>query len=98
MRDVEDRNAKFAPQGLEQVDDRHAQRGIHHGDGLVGDDQFRFGQQRAGNGQPLQLATGKLVRITAGNLGKREADLTQGRLRRRLGLQPIAGAAEPVRR
>ena len=41
MRDVDDRDAEIVAQRLEQVDDRHAQRGVDHRDRLVGDDQRR---------------------------------------------------------
>ena len=62
VRDVDDRDAELVAQSLEQVDDRHPQRGIDHRHRLVGDDQPRAGDQRAGDRDALQLAAGKLVR------------------------------------
>jgi hypothetical protein len=46
---------------LEQVDNRHAQRGIHHRDRFVSDDQRRIGQQGARNRDALQLPAGKFA-------------------------------------
>ena len=98
MRDVDDRDAEIVAQGLEQVDDRHAQRGIDHRDRLVGDDQFRVGQQRAGDRDPLQLAAGELVRITAAHLRERQADLAQGASSAASTSRPSPAPREPAPR
>ena len=69
--DVDDRDAEVVAQRLEQVDDRHAERGVDHRHRLVGDDQRRLGDQRARDGDPLELAAGQLVRRTAASPPRR---------------------------
>ena len=78
MGDIDDRDAEIVAQRLEQVDDRHPQRRIDHRHRLVGDDQLRIGEQRAGDGDALQLPAGKLVRIATAHLLQRQPDLAQG--------------------
>ena len=56
---------QIVAQRPEQIDDRHAQRGVDHRDRLVGDDQRGLRDQRAGDRDPLQLAAGQLVREAA---------------------------------
>ena len=63
--DVDDRDPEVVAQRPEQVDDRHPQRGVDHRDRLVGDDQRRLRDQRAGDRDALQLAAGQLVRKAA---------------------------------
>ena len=75
--DVDDRHAGAVAQAAEQVDDRHAQRGIDHRHRLVGDDQRRPRDQRARDGDALQLAARQLVRKASPHLGQRQADLAQ---------------------
>ena len=92
------RDAKLVAQRLEQVDDRHAQRGIDHRHRLVGDDQLRLGQQRPRDGRALQLPAGQLMWIAAGDLRQRQPDLAQRGIGARLCLPLIAGLAEAARR
>ncbi|MOA62610.1 hypothetical protein D3C78_1880890 [compost metagenome] len=40
MGDVDKTPPRLVAQPLEKVDDDHAARGVDHGDGLVGNDQF----------------------------------------------------------
>ena len=52
---------------------------VEHRDGLVGDEQRRAEHQAAGDGHPLALAAGELVRVPLREgLDRREADLLQG--------------------
>ena len=82
MGDIDDRDAEIVAQRLEQVDDGHPQRRIDHRYRLIGNDQLRFGEQRAGNGDPLKLPAGKFMRITVAHFLQRQSDLAQALHRR----------------
>ena len=77
VRDVDDRDLELVAQRLEQVDDRHPQRRIDHRDRLVGDDQRGRRDQRARDGDPLQLPARQLMREAAADFGQRQPDLMQ---------------------
>ncbi len=75
---VQDANPQIIPQLLEQVDDRHAQRGIHHRDRFIRDDQPGARQQRSRDGNALELAAGELTGVFTGKLRIGQPDLTKG--------------------
>ena len=77
VRDIDDRDLQLVAQRLEQVDDRHPQRRIHHRHRLVGDDQRGRRDQRARDRDPLQLPARQLVREAAFDFGERQPDLMQ---------------------
>ena len=95
VRDVDDRHAEIVAQRAEQVDDRHAQRRIDHRHRLVGHDQRGPRDQRARDGDALQLAARQLVRIASAHLGQRQADLAQRARRQRCS---AASSAAPAKR
>ena len=66
--DVEHADTKLIPELLEQIDDRHAQRGIHHRDGLIGDQEHGVGHQRPGDRNALELPAGKFIGVLPGEL------------------------------
>lgn len=97
MRDVDDRKPEFVFQPAEEVDDRHAQRGVDHRDRFVGHQQAGLGDQRAGDGDALQLAAGEFVGEAALHLFQRQADMVEGgvgHLLRLLPVRPLAGGGE----
>ena len=53
---------------LQHIDHLRLNRHIQGGDGLVTDDKFRLHRQSPGDPDPLALAAGKLVGVTAGVL------------------------------
>jgi hypothetical protein len=55
--------------------DREAQRGIDHRDGLVRDDQRWLADERARDRHALQLTAGQLVWEASLHIGQRQADL-----------------------
>ena len=61
MGDVENGNAKVAVERTQAFQNCGAQRGIHHRDRLIGDDQLGFGEQRTRHHNPLPLPTAQLV-------------------------------------
>ena len=61
----------------EHIDNRHPQRGVQHGNRLIGDNQRWLGNQGAGDGDSLRLTAGKFVGIAAGDFRQRQADFTQ---------------------
>ena len=95
--DVDDRDAEVVAQRPEQVDDRHAQRGVDHRHRLVGDDERGLRYQRAGDRDPLQLAARELVREAAADLRERQADLLQRRVGCPLAFRTRPGAGEVAR-
>src|SRR5215212_3988499 len=72
--DVDQRNAELAIQLHEAGEDRGAQRGIHHRDRLVGDDDARADDQGAGHHHPLALPPAELVRVPSERLLGPQAD------------------------
>lgn len=64
MRDEDEGEAHFTAQLVQQCDNLRLNRNIERRDRLVADDELRFQRQCAGNGDPLPLAAGELVRIT----------------------------------
>ena len=68
VRDVDDGDAELVAKLLEQIDDRHAQRGVDHRHRLVRDDQLWLREQRPGDRRPLQLPAGQLMGIAPGDL------------------------------
>ena len=66
--------------------DGGAQRGVDHGDRLVGQDHARLEQQRAGHHHALALAAAQLVGIAAQDLLGTQADRLQRLLDQTLGL------------
>ena len=53
---------RVVPQCAEEVEHAEADGHVEHRDGFVGDQHLRPHRQRAGNGDPLALAAGQLVR------------------------------------
>ena len=71
VRDEQIGDAEFLVELGEQVEDLRADRDIERGDRLVGDDQFRPGDDGAGDGQALALAAGKFYADTCPCRGDR---------------------------
>ena len=63
VRDEDIGEVEVLLQVVEQVDDLCLDRDVKRRDGLVGDDQLRVQGERAGDADPLALATGELVRV-----------------------------------
>ena len=63
--DVEDRDVLLVAQLRHQVKQADPDRGVEHGDRLVGEDQPRPGRQRLGEADPLPLPAAQLVREAA---------------------------------
>ena len=91
MRDDDVADAVRDAEPVEQVDDGGLHRHVQCGHRLVGDDQVRFGGERAGDADALPLAAGQLSRIAAEVLGG-QADLRQQSRR-----PVLAGLPEDVR-
>ena len=62
MRDVDDRDAELAVERAQLIEDGRAQRRVDHRHRLVGHDQARLEQHRAGDHDALALAAAELVR------------------------------------
>lgn len=74
MGNEDEGEAHIAAQPVEKRNDLRLNRNIERRDRLITDDELRLQRQRTGNGDPLALAAGKLVRITA-HMFRRKADL-----------------------
>ena len=85
VRHHDDRLADFAVETLEQLQDLLGRRAIEVAGGLVGDDQRRIADQRAGDRDALLLAAGELVRVVLHAVGE-----TDERERRLDALAPLA--------
>ena len=66
VRDEQQGQPELAPQGCDQIEDLRAKRHVQSGDRLIGDDQRRPDHHRAGDGDPLPLASRELVSVAAG--------------------------------
>ena len=73
VRDKEVGQTKLLLDIIEEVDDLGLNREIKSGDGFVGDDQFRFHRQGAGNADALPLPAGEFMGITIKDIAA-EAD------------------------
>ena len=62
--------AALGLQVVEQVEHLRADGHVQRGNRLVGDDELRLHDQRAGNADALTLTAGELVREPAGELGQ----------------------------
>ncbi len=76
MRDEDEGEADFTAQLVKKCNNLRLDRHVERRDRFIADDELRLQRQRAGNRDPLPLATGKLMRITA-HMFRREADLMQ---------------------
>jgi len=65
VRDEQHRQIELAAQAQEQVDDLRLDRNVERGDRLVADEEVGLHGERAGDGDPLALPAGELVRIAA---------------------------------
>ena len=75
--DVDNRDAKFLIELLQVAEDRRPQRGIHHRDRFIGNDQLGLEQQRPCHHDALSLPTAHLVWIAAQGLFGAQADSLQ---------------------
>lgn len=66
----------FAPDVVQQIDDRRLHTDIQRRNRFVRDDETRLGGQRPRDADPLPLAAGKLMRIAVQRL-RRQADPLQ---------------------
>src|SRR5271169_6132812 len=74
--DIEHREAEAPAEVVEQVQHLQADRDVEHRHWLVGEQHARAGGQRTGEGDPLALAAGQLMRVLGQELlGGREPDL-----------------------
>jgi hypothetical protein len=75
VRDEEDGEAAFSLERGEKVEQSHADRDVEHGGGLVRDEEIRVGGQRAGDGDPLPLSSGKFIGVAVDEiLGRLQTD------------------------
>ena len=71
--DIEHGQVPVPLEPVKQVEDLQPDRHVEHGDRLVGEQDVRVGGQGPGDGHPLALATGQLMRMLAGHfLGRRQ--------------------------
>ena len=63
VRDEQEGDTQFFTQLEDQFDDPGLNGGIKRGHGLVGDDQFRLGDQRPGQRNTLPLAARQFLRV-----------------------------------
>ena len=78
MADQQHGNTALAPQFLQQVQDLRFYRDVERCGRLIQQQQFRLTSQRGRDHRALFHATGKLVRVGAGDLGRaRDAHLAQ---------------------
>ena len=77
VRDEQIREVELLLQLLEQVDDLRLDRDVERGDRLVRDDEVRIDRDCACQSDALALASGELVRIAPGRIGRQSDDLEQ---------------------
>ena len=66
--DVQDRDAVHLIELTQVLENRRSQRGVHHGDRLIGDDDLRMEHQGARHHKALPLVATELVRVAAEGL------------------------------
>ncbi|MNZ91384.1 hypothetical protein D3C78_1103670 [compost metagenome] len=76
MSDEDERKAHLAAKLVQKRNNLRLNRNVERRDRLVADDELRLQRQRTGNGNPLPLAAGELMRIAA-HMFRRKADLMQ---------------------
>ena len=76
--DEDQGQAQLVAQAHQEADDLGLERDVEGGDGFVGDDQVGLEGQGAGDGDPLALAAGELVRVLFELCGTEADPVEQG--------------------
>jgi hypothetical protein len=77
VRDEQIGELELLLQLLEQIDDLRLDGDVERGDRLVRDDEVRVERERSRETDPLALAAGELVWVTAGSVLRQADDLEQ---------------------